>query len=266
MSAPNPLEPADVNAKVWRYGQLWKLLYAMEHKVLRFSLLDVLRRTSDPFEASVPNKTKQTDAMIRGSSQNFRQDWYYPDQPGVLIPDPRDLLPSIEQLREGLLRSAHASCWRLGVESEAMWQLYCGRDDGVVIQTTYAKLRASITDPHVVMGVVQYIDYEIDPLAHHFHDYDPAFHKRIAFEHEKELRLVRWTQDAFGKAGRDPTFTAGDFWKMQWPTIEDVIESIVVHPRLGDDYLQIVKSAVERVSRTLAAKVQPSSLSRIPVY
>jgi hypothetical protein len=266
MSAANPLEPADVNERVWRYGQLWKLLYAIEHKVLRFTLLDVLRRTSDPFEASVPNKTKQTDAMIRGSSQNMRQNWYWADRPTELIPDPRALLPSIEELREGLLRSAHASCWRLGVESEAMWQLYCGRDDGVVMQTTYAKLKASITDPHVAIHAVHYLNYETEGFAEHSHDSHPAFHKRIAFEHEKEVRLVRWTQDDFGKAGRDRAFTAGDFWNMQWPNIEDVIDQIVVHPRLGASYLQIVRSAVERFSPTLAAKVQPSGLARVPVY
>lgn len=56
---------------------------------------------------------------------------------------------------------------------------------------------------------------------------------------------MRWTQDDFSKAGQDPKFSAPLFWEMQWPNMEDVIEQIAVHPRLGDGYLQVVKRAVE---------------------
>ena len=265
-SVKNPFEPDDVNVHVWRYGQLWKLLYAIEHRVLWFTLLDVLKRDYDPFEAAVPVKTKESDMMIRGSSQDMRQirpmfDPYCAPPHHVVT-----LMPTIEQRRKGLLRSAYACCWRYGHESDAMWQLYCGRDDGVVIQTTYAKLRDSITDPDVRIAVVNYIDYETEAFAQHSTYRDPAIHKRVAFDYEQEVRLLRCVDDDFRNAGQNEKFSAPLYWEMQWPTIDGIIDQIVVHPRLGERYFRIVQSAVGRVSSVLANKVQRSRLSHIPTY
>ena len=72
-----------------------------------------------------------------------------------------------------------------------MWRLYCPGEDGVAIRTAFAKLRDSVNDPHTCVSEVKYFDYRTGQFLRHIHDWDPAFHKRIAFKHEQEVRVLR---------------------------------------------------------------------------
>lgn len=84
------------------------------------------------------------------------------------------------------------NCWHQGqFESEAMWRLYCGTR-GVVIQTTYAKLKESIQkwkNPSLGIGLVTYRDYEAEDILS-LNLYVPVMSKRLAFSHEQEARIV----------------------------------------------------------------------------
>jgi hypothetical protein len=115
---------------------------------------------------------------------NFFFSNLFPDHPHE---DPQSRL---ERIRKGLLRCAHASCWRWGEESAAMWRLYCGTTDGIAAQTTFARLRDSIVDADVCVTLVKYLHYRTQRFTIHEQPYHPAMHKQRAFEHEQEVRVL----------------------------------------------------------------------------
>src|SRR3989475_12751970 len=114
--------------------------------------------------------------------------------PGMSLPPRRNLDPWTEMTlrRRAKTRSAHASCWTAGHESEAMWRLYC-RDGGVAgqggaLQRTLGSVEAAVPqhDPFV------------RPVGHrHSHggdaltdELDPVFPNAMGLDHEREARLL----------------------------------------------------------------------------
>jgi hypothetical protein len=149
------------------------------------------------------------------------------------------------------------SCWHLGNhESEAMWRIYCGREDGVAIVLPYSRLRDSIAEANTFIGAVSYIPYET-VLLKGFGTFSLAMHKRKEFEHENEARIVQQ---------RIPAATPGQVHtsiQMNWDP-EARIERIVISPYSRHWYRDIVKGLVERIAPGLAVKVVESSMSKPP--
>jgi hypothetical protein len=262
MADLDPFHPDDTSVAVWHYSQLWKLLSALQSQTLYLALLDVLKSKFDPYEASVPASTHNDQVpLLAGNSamQQFfgtseatspRASW---ERPG------EDSWTRISRMRRGLLRCTHASCWRHGEESEAMWRLYCPGTDGVAIRTTFAKLRDSVSDPHACVSEVKYFDYKTGRFFRHKHDWDPAFHKRIAFKHEQEVRVLRHDVADWRKASEDEAFSLPTGYNLQWdPAV--VIDEIIVHPQSAPAYCDTVRSAVAAAAPALADKVKRSEL------
>jgi hypothetical protein len=88
----------------------------------------------------------------------------------------------ITRLRRARTRSAHASCWSAGDESELLWRLY---DDGsqgvgVALRTTLTRLEASVAAPDVYVSPITYLRYhEIPKFADEMH---ALMHKRHGFD------------------------------------------------------------------------------------
>lgn len=98
---------------------------------------------------------------------------------------------SAQQVAKHAREMAYVSCWHLSPhESTAMWKLYSGH---VAIRSTVgrlAKVIPSHLDGNVVYrGAVSYVRYDRDqiPTDNVFHT---LFHKRLAYKHEREYRLV----------------------------------------------------------------------------
>lgn len=90
-----------------------------------------------------------------------------------------------------MLKTFYINCWRIdNYESEAMWKLYCPQGEGIAIQTTYIKLVDSLpADDEIYFELIKYIDYEMEEFS--TNAFSPIMHKRKAFEHEKEIRLIK---------------------------------------------------------------------------
>jgi len=69
-----------------------------------------------------------------------------------------------------------------------MWKLYARSNEAVAIQSTYQLLHSCLPE-NTDVGQVRYIDYEQDYLAED-HEFRPYMHKRMSFEHERELRAM----------------------------------------------------------------------------
>src|SRR6266480_5094770 len=262
MADLHPFPPDDPSVAVWRYLQLWKLLSALQTQKLYLALLDELRTKYDPHEASVPASTHNDQVPIF-SGNSAMQQFFGQREPVAHAPWERpgeDGWTRVARLRRGLLRCAHVSCWRLGEESEAMWRLYCPGDDGVAIRTTFSKLRDSVNDPHTCVSVVQYFDYKTGRFLRHTHNWDPAFHKRIAFKHEQEVRVLRHDDADWRKASEDEAFRLPAGYELEWDPVS-VIDEIIVNPQSAQAYCDTVRRAVAGVASALADKVKRSDLA-----
>lgn len=265
-TAMEPLPSTSPHLHVWRYLPLEWLLDAIANQHLSLTLLGKYSK-DDPYETSVPRLVEQDDCQVIYQSQ-VQIDFPDDEEAGTTRfeePGESDHVRHRQLIarRRALLRSAHASCWRWGDESEAMWRLYCADGSGVAIRSTFQKLQDSIKDASTVVSAIAYIDYNTERFVRHREAYDPALHKRKAFEHEQEVRVLRFSQVDFDRAGTDESHSAPERVDIAW-NADAVIDRIVPNPRATDGYVEEVTRAVERVSRSLVSTVQASNLAAIP--
>lgn len=149
------------------------------------------------------------------------------------------------------------NCWHLGDhESEAMWRIYCGREDGIAIVLPYSRLRDSVETADTFIGKVDYIPYETGMLKR-FGQFSPGMHKRIEFEYEHEARIIQ--RRAIDSGSEQPVLSARIAWDP-----EAYIERVVISPYSSPWYADIVKGVVDKVAPQLLGKVQPSAMSKPP--
>jgi hypothetical protein len=148
------------------------------------------------------------------------------------------------------------NCWHLGNhESEAMWRIYCGREDGVAIVLPYSRLRDSTSEANTFIGKVDYIPYEAEMLTSDWGNFSLAIHKRKEFEYEHEARIVGHRIAAAG--------TLDTSIEMGWDP-EQHLDRIVISPYSRPWYADIAKGLVERLAPGLSGKVVSSSMSQPP--
>ena len=261
-----PLPRTSPHEQVWRYLPLARLLTAIETKRLSLTRLSQYLK-DDPFETSVPKAVDAADVRITDTTPEMQ---FLGSEPastsdGGVGPSDQERLWRLKVRRRALVRSAHASCWRSGDESEAMWRLYCSDGYGIAIRSTFQKLKDSLNDPLTVVSPVAYIDYRTEVFVRHQFDYDSALHKRKAFEHEQEVRVLRFSKDDFDIATRDPLHASPEHVCVEWNP-EAVVDRVVLSPRCPDWYFDAVTRAIQKWSMTIAKNVQPSDLAAIAVW
>jgi hypothetical protein len=102
----------------------------------------------------------------------------------------------------------YGQCWSKEADSDAMWRIYSYGKHSIQIMSTEEKLNRMLSKGNV-SGYVCEVDYDVDTeedlickqvsqLKGSLRSFEPFLHKRRAFEHEKEVRVliddVRWNQ------------------------------------------------------------------------
>lgn len=244
----SPFQPPDSpNVGIWRYLDLAKFVFLLEHEALYFSRAD---RLGDPYEGAVSDpaitEREMRDREIFGDNE---REW----ASGLSGHDSLNLL---------MVRSTFLSCWNISpVENAGLWSVYAGR--GVAIRSTFERLRDSLScDEILQIGVVRYIDYRSDPMPND--GLAPLVHKRKHYEWEGELRAAivgRWTEEQGDKwrwAKEDPRLGIE-----VGVDLEQLIEEIRVAP--GEQVLgDIVPALVHRYD--LKVPVEQSALDDPPRF
>ncbi|KKL65406.1 hypothetical protein LCGC14_2155290 [marine sediment metagenome] len=160
----------------------------------------------------------------------------------------------------------YVSCWHMNsFESDAMWNLYCGGKEGLAIETTYNKLKNSLDNDSMQIGLVEYIDFEEGSGS-------VLMSKRKAFEHENEVRILygdyeRRTElqanreDIYEKLSQELPNGISFEWD-----IEAVIERIWVHPRATAMYFEVVEDVILKFAPKLVSRLQWSEMKDIPSW
>ena len=114
--------------KVWRYMSLGRFVWMLKKKALWMCRADQL---DDAWEMAYSNEEFKLAVETSGLASK-------PYETEVLT---RVLHENIRKLRE----RTFVSCWTASnSESHAMWSVYCGSSEGVAVQTTLQKLKASV--------------------------------------------------------------------------------------------------------------------------
>jgi hypothetical protein len=234
-------QPSDPMVRVWRYMTLPKFIWQLKQQQLYLTRLD---RLEDSFEGSLTSKT------IEGVELFLRQ---------------RGVKEDLRWLSEQFRRNreiTYVCCWHENQrESEAMWRLYCGQAHGVAIQTTYRHLVDAIdTQYEMYVGLVKYIDYDRESFPS-INVYLPAMHKRIAFEHEREIRLFS-SPFKLHEPNHGPAPNA-----VFLPWDNDLhIERVFVDPYAPEYFYDAVETVIENLAPYLKTRLMWSQMKAAPFF
>lgn len=199
--------------KLWRYMSLDKFIDIISSEELYFSPLTSYNKT-DPYEGLLPKVALNAFSSIIKDEFDRLNESLKPlfavmeENEKKGIPTSKEdkeriqalnkmmgeHLPQMEKTYFLVMSSVTVNCWHQNdFESEGMWRLYSDDNKGIAIQTTVKNLVESIiTDKHVMVSEVKYIDYfdkKLTPADCVTNGRTIPYLKRNSFAHEKEVRL-----------------------------------------------------------------------------
>lgn len=220
---PSFTEPKNGNARLWRYMDLARFLSILEKRALFFPSVATLAEI-DPYEGE-PALAKIRAAQARGA----------------------EALRTFRLNTEVFKHLNFFNSWHMNDgESDAMWKLYIKGSDGIAIQSTVERLRASFSNSPgytVYMAKVEYVDHSTftTPTNTIFGVSDYMF-KRVAFRHEQEVRLGTCRSDALAE------FFDNIAGSLKTPAPGVTKEDILLSPNRKGVYVEAdIPSLVERV-------------------
>jgi hypothetical protein len=219
-------------------------------------------KLGDPYEGTLPRRALARFAEMMRS------------QPS---PDPEDQLAGLIQTMREWPRRTLVNCWYASNhESAAMWELYGARASGVAIRTTVRRLKQSLrTQDPIYIASVRYVDYDtaVIPVGNVLWPYS---HKRLAFEHEHEVRaiLLRWPRPVMTDDGEQITDEDGkpkmertDVVEVGMPVpidTDELVLGIAVAPFAAAWFQDVVQGVTDRYG--LDRTVEQSDLGKPPSW
>jgi len=238
----------DSSEKIWRYLDFTKFVSVLADRALFFCRAD---KFDDRWEGAFPKQNVQKRAA------NWK----------VSKLDEPSLLPFLSATYSRLPAQTFINCWHLNnFESAAMWKLYLSSNEGIAIQTTYGRLIDSFVGKpdesiHIFVGKVRYVDYDEEVFPERT-TLIPFLHKRMSFEHERELRAI--IQSPF--PGDSSTTGVDEFpdGLLASVNLDKLIEKVYVAPTAPAWFTDLVKSAVATYGFNMS--ILQSDLSQDPIY
>lgn len=165
------------NCTIWRYMSLEQFLYMLKFKFLYLRRVDSFE---DKFEGSLTRKTY--DRLMESYKEKGLSE---------------DVIKFRESCSRLHLRNYYVSCWHQAPhESAFMWQQYGAKEGAIAIRSSYRQLVTAIEDANadvnseIYFGKVKYLTENQDISKHPHDDLDRCMHKKNAFKHENEIRVL----------------------------------------------------------------------------
>lgn len=252
------LEGIGNNDKIWRYMSFDKFVEMLERRSLFFCRSD---RFDDKFEGSFP-KGNATDLKEIPEKDILSNRIFGTEiiPLGVL----NQVRPQLRQVFKEERKNIMINCWHINeYESEAMWKLYSQVNAGIAIQSTYERLKEcfSVTDKHIFISKVKYLDYETDFIREDF-SFEPFICKRKSFEYEKELRAM-FDISLYGK-DKNYKDNLPEYGMNIDIDIDKLIEKVYISPLAAEWFGELVKNIVKRYD--IKKEVRVSKLCEEPFY
>lgn len=180
--------------KIWKYMDFPKFASMLTTGSLYFACPS---QFNDPYEGSVPRSHARAESEIvhKLVDDILALRPHFAAQSSDSVERLDDLMRTLRSNlrtapKKAVLRFG-VSCWHLSeYESEAMWRLYSALGQGIAIESTIGKLKASLGRREgVQIDAVRYVDFDQAQIEKGHRHYT-LFMKKKCFEHEKELRAT----------------------------------------------------------------------------
>lgn len=263
---PEFREPS-IDSKIWRYMDLGKFLSLLDKKAMYFSRLDKLSKF-DPFEGYY---TRINISFGNCQFDEMSEDWKV--NSGVNTPEKFYRMQAATKKVYDFVKAnreyTFVNSWHIQEhESAAMWKLYLSNYEGIAIQSTFGKLKNSLSEYkefQVHIGQIKYIDYEKEaiPMGNLL---SPFLYKRTSYEYENELRALIWTPQ-HGK--NDATQPDANKYKDVFGlyvdvNLDELIDQIYVSPLAPEWIVDLIDSLTKKYG--LRKQATQSQLSEKPMY
>ncbi len=224
--------------KLWRYLPFSRFVWLLQHKKLWLTRVDQLK--------------DRHESTLSPLQYNF----LYRRRPITPVdrPLPQETFEQRTRRIVAHMRESHfVSCWSASqYESHALWRIYCPWAEGIAIQTTMGRLRASL--PGMSVWPVDYVSAN----ERHPSRRDIAAWKRPMFAYESEVRVV------LIREGLDEGLSSPEIgYPIDWDP-EVHLESITIHPDADSHFMETVQHDVELDAPLLASTIRHSSMCEPP--
>lgn len=251
-----PYKIPQPNDMLWHFMDLAKFISMLKENALYLTRVD---QFSDPFECAIGviDDKPRYDTFYLDFCKNAVATAPIDDKSKLtseyVQENAERLFKEIAEWNKRNRVRSFVSCWHKNtVESEAMWQLYVkDQTQGIAIQTTYSKLCHALNrEPELSIGEVNYIDYTQQVVYMN----DVQWYKRKAFEHEREVRVLKYVHNA-----------SDTCYGIKQPIdVNILIENIFVSPFAKQWFIDIVNDILQKYN--IDKMVLPSKLNMIPFY
>lgn len=191
-------QPDNQNIPIWRYYTSTQLISVFQNRALYFNRAD---QFSDPFEG-VPHRDALIEQYIKSSLSNRVTERHIDEEIAEPVGEYDPLPPkeSVFRLINSIRQRSFLNCWHYNdSESITMWNSYVQSGDGVLIKSTYEKLKSGLDifdDYTFYMGEVGYIPWLEAEADEELSDeeqsnfYSNLMNKQREYESESEFRVV----------------------------------------------------------------------------
>lgn len=247
LNRPEILTPPDA-ASVWRYFKSRYFLNALATGALHFSPISRFAR-DDPWEAAIPKSGLEWRRQLPIKAR---------DKGKAELERAVENVLKMEGFRQQSAKAVKANCWHISLtESEAMWKLFVGQENGVAIRSSVGNIKSALAaaSEQVFVGEIRYVNYndaEFNDVQ--WHDY--CFHKREAFSHEKEMRLAFFDVEEF-------MTQAGE---AKGASVKVNMQELILEVRVKADRSEVmddIKSAL--ASASIGIEPTPTELAMPPI-
>ena len=219
--------------KVWRYMSFARFVWLLQKKQLWLSRADLL---GDPWEISLAGN--QLEHVVST----------HPITPLSSDEIPESAMERAERIIKVWRQKTFVNCWCASShESHALWRIYCRSVEGVAVQTTVNRLKASIGD--LPLHRVTYDTLGKSRQTPTFTDL--VTKKRPMFAYEQEVRIVSSTEGDSGQG------VSG--YGLDWNT-ESNAEAIFVHPGADSAFYETVIAITQQYASGLSDRVSWSGM------
>lgn len=192
---PHPAFSEPNDNKIWRYLDFPQFIKLLETHSLWFTRTD---QFEDPYEGVFPVSTM---AILIEQKESRQEDLREIAEEGVA---PQELVDLVEEMDpeedvfrdlELFRRISFLNCWHMNdYESMGMWKANLASNEGVVIQSTFKRLKEAL-DPdngwEYHLGQIRYIDFFNDDIREELDNMFRSFvYKQQEYEYEQEIRAV----------------------------------------------------------------------------
>ena len=218
--------------QIVKYLDLTKFISLLQRKALFFCRLDKLE---DRFEGTAPKANIPS-----------RKEWYRRVPTRDYTEDEIDAEVREYIEFEKKLKSLHCiNCWnRNDSESAALWKIYSGLNNGIMIMSSVQKLDKSLkaASQTIYCSEIKYHYYDQEPIPEG-NTFYPIIHKQKAYNYEEELRLIHmvsqqgWVHDWSKEEVEEGVYIQAN--------LDELITEIVISPHAPNWFFKMVEGLTE---------------------